>query len=255
MNDKVSQKHAWQAQVHVILVEPYESQNIGAAARALMNFGCRNLRVVAPRNFILERAEQTACWAAPLLENMIVYDDLEDALKDMEDVIAFSARAGQDRPRQRTLIEWVGEAPVNLPKTALLFGPENTGLRKEHLEEARLSVRIPSSVENPSFNLSQAVLLALYELDRGHGQQNSVGAEERPSWNEYRQLDRLVVEVLTSCNFYGVGTPEPVPAIVKNLMRRTEPNQREMRILLGLFNRINTEFQRSKNTSPIGRRE
>jgi tRNA/rRNA methyltransferase len=234
--------------VHVFLVESADSLNIGAAARALSNFGFHNLHLVAPVDFDPEKAAITACWAQPLLERIEIHDSLSTALASMEDVVGFSARSGRSRTREIALPKFAAELRHGRPRrTALVFGPERTGLRREHLELCRLIVHIPSAAENPSFNVAQAVLLALYEISRPDACGRSVeAADELPRWQEFEQLDRVVADVAEASGFYREGTPRPVPELVKTLFRRMQPNARELAILLGLFNRIAIAFRRLK---------
>jgi tRNA/rRNA methyltransferase len=182
----------------------------------------------------------TACWADDILDSMRIHPSLEEALTDFESVIAFSGREGKNRGAPLDLISW-GDSLLNTPavRTALVFGPEDNGLRQEHIELARLVLRIPSSAECPSFNLAQAVILALFEIARREPPQAG-GSTERvaAAWNDYFQLDRLLERVMTLSGFLRVGTPEPVPGLVKNLFRRIDLDKREMGILLGLFGRL-----------------
>jgi tRNA/rRNA methyltransferase len=224
---------------HVVLVEPGDSLNIGAVARAMSNLGFANLRLVAPPNFDRERAATSACWATPMLERVPVYATLDEAVADMDQVVGFSARHGHDRPRHLMLDQWCGLLAEEPPgRTALLFGPEDHGLETRHLGHCRWLIRIPSSEENPSFNLAQSVLLALYELSRPRWKDMPAESKPRPGESAFGQLDRLVEAVLTQCGYYKDGTPAPVPRIVRNLLRRTDPDQREMNILTGVFGKI-----------------
>ncbi len=225
---------------HVVLVEPGDSLNIGAVARAMSNLGFRHLHLVAPPRYDPERAAITACWAVEQLRAAPVYESLEQALAPMEQVVAFTARHGRHRPRHLLLPEWVAKAVEAPPgPTALVFGPEDHGLRREHLAHCHWLVRIPSSSENPSYNLAQSVLLALFELSRPGWDETPRKARTMPVARDMYQLEALVDEVLTRSRFFQEGTPEPIPDLVKHLLRRTDPDERELRVLLGMFGKIN----------------
>ncbi len=225
---------------HVVLVEPGDSLNIGAVARAMSNLGFRHLHLVAPPRYDPERAAITACWAAEQLRAAPVYDSLEQALAPMEQVAAFTARHGRHRPGHLLLPEWTAKIAAAPPgPTALVFGPEDHGLRREHLAHCHWLVRIPSSGENPSFNLAQSVLLALFELSRQAWNETPRKARTMPAARDMYQLDVLVDEVLTRSRFFKEGTPAPIPDLVKHLLRRTDPDKRELRVLLGMFGKIN----------------
>lgn len=228
--------------IHVVLVEPGDSRNVGSVARAMLNLGFVHLHLVAPPRYRVEDAEATACWADGLLHRARIHATLEDALAPMQHVVGFSARHGRQRPRHLLLQEWTAKlAAEPRGETALLFGPEDTGLRQEHLPHCRWLVRVPSRPENPAFNLSHAVLLALFQVER-----TLAGAEDaprlrhdRPAWRDFYELDRIVEETLTRARFYHPGTPEPVPSVVKHLFKRIDPDTREMQLLLGMFGKIN----------------
>ena len=224
---------------HVVLVEPGDSLNIGAVARAMSNLGFRHLHLVAPQRYDPERAATTACWGAPVLECAHIHATLAEALADMEQVVGFSARHGADRPRHLVLDEWCARlAAEPAARTALLFGPEDHGLHTEHLEHCRWLIRIPSTDANPSFNLAQSVLLALFELSRPDWSAVAPEAKQRPTLRELTQLDRLVDKVLRQVGYFNKGTPRPIPRLVKHLLRRLDPDLREGRVLTGMFGKI-----------------
>jgi tRNA/rRNA methyltransferase len=226
--------------IHVVLVEPGESLNIGSVARLMSNLGFKHLHIVAPPRYDRARAAITACWGEGLLDSASHHKTVAEALKDMEDVVAFSAVEGKNRAPAVELIPWADETLKHPRQTALLFGPEDTGLLQHHIEHARLSVAIPANSENRSFNLSNAVLLALYELQRGAkslvGVNHELGADAKPSSaQQHQQLDKLVEELAVASGFYNLGTSAGLKSLMKNLTRRMQPTEREMNVLLGLF--------------------
>lgn len=233
--------------IHIVLVEPGESLNVGSVARAMKNLGFGNLHLVAPDRYNPTKAAMTACWATDVLESLIMHDSLESACGPMEKVVGFTTRQGRNRTNNFLLGDWAAKFRQEPAKTALVFGPEDTGLTHEHLEHCGAHIRIPACIEYPSYNLSQAVLLALYEL---HGQilSNDISSQTKrlPQAKDFYQLDRLVENVLVESGFTREGSPQPVPGLIKNLMRRTEPDQREMGILLAMFSRIDRNLKRLK---------
>jgi TrmH family RNA methyltransferase len=224
---------------HVVLVEPGDSLNVGAVARAMMNLGFRHLHLVAPPSYDRERAAASACWATPILNDARLHATLEEALAEMEQVVGFSARHGHDRPRHLLLDEWCARVAAEpAARTALLFGPEDHGLHTEHLTHCRWLVRIPSSEANPSFNLAQSVLLVLFELSRPGWSAIPRENKRRPTIGRHWQLDLLVETVLRQVGYFGKGTPRPIPRLVKHLIRRIDPDERELGVLMGLFGKI-----------------
>lgn len=243
----------WRKHIHVVLVEPGDSLNVGSVARAMSNLGFGNLHLVAPPRFDARVAAKTACWAQPMVESAHIHDSLEAALAPMQQVTGFTARHGRHRPRHMLLPQW-SEAMRGSPlvDTALLFGPEDTGLRAEHITACRKLVRIPSTADNPSFNLSQAVLLTLFELTRQDWSETPQTQGPPPAREgDLQQLERLVDEVNYRSGFYGKGTPAPLPGLVHHMLRRIEPDTREMAVLLGLFDRANRTLSGGSPVQPM----
>ena len=224
----------------MVLVEPADSKNIGSVARAMRNLGFGSLHLVRPVSYDAKKAAITACWGSDLLQSIHLHDSLEEALRPMEDSVAFSTREGRNRSMHMVIGDWL-QKEVHTPpvKTAIVFGPEDNGLRPEHTDLCRCLVRIPSTENCPAFNLAQSVLIALYELSKRTWDESlSTRTREMPDGNSLFQLDRLIEQVLIRSTYYRKGTPEPIPGLVKNLFRRMNPDEREIGVLLGLFARI-----------------
>lgn len=234
---------------HIILVEPQESLNIGSVARAMYNLGFEHLHLVAPRGYDPKKASYTACWATEILEKVTIHADFPSAISSMQQVIGFSARAGKNRVEPTLLPELKHQ--IKACKTALVFGPEESGLRNEHVIECNILVKIPANCKYPSFNLAQAVILALYELNSlelTKLEQNILAEdlkqEDRPAtWQNFAQLDKLVDSVANKVSFYHTGTPAHIPTLFANIFRRINPSQREMSMLLGLFSKIDKRIK------------
>ncbi|PTA68180.1 RNA methyltransferase [Deinococcus arcticus] len=150
----------------VVLVSPKTPGNIGAAARAMLNMGARDLRLVAPRCDHLDSgAVAMAVHAADLLRGARVYPTLREALADRDLSVGTTARLRADLPPPqhpayvRPLVR-AAAAP------ALVFGPEETGLINSDLEQCQVAVRVPTG-DYASLNLAQAVLLVCYEFLQG----------------------------------------------------------------------------------------
>ena len=229
--------------LHTILVEPGESMNVGSAARAIKNLGFRKLRLVAPRSFDLARAKITACWADDILADLQQYPTIAEAVSDVTLVAGFAARTGKNRLEHFELADFLERLGATLHqggKVALLFGPEDTGLHNEHIEHCHCLVRIPSAPDCPAFNLAQAVLLALSEIRRTIQPFSTTTHIEPPAtMGELQTLDRVVDELMRRSGFDRDGTPAPVPAMLRQLMRRIAPSQRELGVLLGFLGRLN----------------
>lgn len=147
----------------VILVSPKTAGNVGAAARAMLNMGASDLRLVSPRCDHLESgAVAMAVHAEEVLREARVFSSLREALTDRDLSIGTTARGRGDLPdpvHPAQIRSIFGAAQA----AAIVFGPEESGLSNDDLELCQLSIRIPTA-EYASLNLAQAVLLACYEL-------------------------------------------------------------------------------------------
>lgn len=226
----------------VVLVEPGDSRNVGAAARAMQNLGFARLRLVAPQGYDREQAGVTARNASVILDAAEIFDDFDAAIADAHEVVGLALRKGQNPAHYVTLPAWTENLAARPERTvALVFGPERDDLRREHLEKCRWIVRIPSSAEYPSFNLAQSVLLTLYEVARTlPAESPSVPTFDAPTQNDYAQLERLVDSVMAQSGFVRPGAPAQTTETVHSLLRRLDADRRELGVLTALFSRLNT---------------
>lgn len=234
--------------IHVLLVRPADSLNVGGVARAMMNLGFYHLHLVAPENYDKERAKITARWASDtILEGLKIHDNLSSALSGMQAVVGTSPQRYAGRPCQMLLPEWVSGLPVKtLAQTAILFGSEANGLSSSELDQCQWIVSIPSSLEYPAFNLAQSALIVLYELSKlAFPQRVKERGPELPMFNEYYQLDRLAYEVMLRCGFIREGAPDHVPGMIQGLFRRMQMDPQEMAMMLALFGRVNRTLEQS----------
>ncbi|CAM3725834.1 RNA methyltransferase [Deinococcus frigens] len=152
----------------VVLVSPKTPGNIGSAARAMLNMGAKDLRLVAPRCDHLDSgALAMAVHAADLLRGATIYPTLREALADRDLSVGTSARIRSDLPMPQhpaQIRPFVRAATA----PALVFGPEESGLNNSDLEQCQMTVRIPTG-DYASLNLAQAVLLVCYEFLQGEG--------------------------------------------------------------------------------------
>lgn len=152
----------------VVLVRPRNPLNIGAAARAMANFGFNDLALVEPYAAARQEA-RSAIGGERVMRRAKGFRSLADALAGIRWVLGTTS--GQRRTIHGpflsldSLSEWLGAIPGG-GKSALLFGSEKTGLSNEHLSYCHALVRIPTTPEAPSMNLGQAVAVCCFELAR-----------------------------------------------------------------------------------------
>jgi tRNA/rRNA methyltransferase len=151
----------------VIMVRPQLGENIGMAARAMLNCGLSSLRLVAPRDgWPNERAVRAASGADIVLERAELFDTVAEAVADLEHVVATTARNRELNQRiltaRRAAAEirgWVGQGRA----VGIMFGPERTGLENDDMVHADTALSIPLNPQFSSLNVAQAVLLVAYE--------------------------------------------------------------------------------------------
>lgn len=150
----------------IVLVRPRNPLNIGAAARAMANFGFKDLVVVAPYEPAWREA-RSAVGAKIIIQSARSVDTLTEALHDVTLVVGTTS--GQRRMLDRELIsldklsEWL-DAHADHGRAALLFGSEKTGLSNENMSYCHALARIPTVARCPSMNLGQAVAVCCFEL-------------------------------------------------------------------------------------------
>jgi tRNA/rRNA methyltransferase len=153
----------------VVLVRARNPLNIGAAARAMANFGFQELVVVAPHAPVWQEA-RSALGAEHVIESAQAVADLRDAIGDATLVVGTTTGSRRNLDRELVALPnlpgWLNGLTVKGGRAALVFGSEKTGLSNEHLSYCHALVRIPTSSRCPSMNLGQAVAVCCYELAR-----------------------------------------------------------------------------------------
>ena len=153
--------------VRVVLVRPEVPANVGAAARTIRNTGLEGLSLVSPGDWRTVESWRTAWGAQDVLEQAQVFDDLAAAVAGSHVVIAFSGKRDHERPAldvREAAQEVAGMAPGE--RAALVFGGETSGLTLDELDLCGRRAVIPSHPDQPSLNLSHAVMVAAYEVFR-----------------------------------------------------------------------------------------
>jgi len=227
----------------VLLVRPQLGENIGGVARAMMNTGLCELRLVAPRDPWPNRAAwRMASGAERVLEEARLFPDLHTAVADLQRLYATTAR-------NREMVKWIAtarraaadlrQASARGEAVGLLFGPERTGMTSDELAMADVLVTVPLNPEHASLNLAQAVLLLGYEWWQAGQSGSELALHEGGSTPATRAqlidfLTRLEGE-LEAGNFFR--TPEQKPHMWRNLQTlftRAQPTEQEIRTLHGV---------------------
>jgi TrmH family RNA methyltransferase len=226
------------ALVRVVLVRTRNPLNIGAAARAMSNFGFRQLRVVNPYDVAFREA-RSAVGASVVLAAAQEYHSVAEAIADCTLIVGTSGRISSEAPhvvlQLVQLVEMIGKqsGPV-----ALLFGSEKRGLSNEDLSYCHYVLRIPTREEHLSMNLGQAVAVCLYELIRTS---NPVLEPEKPQLASAQELDRvttLLTEALYTSGYMIPGAASSTEEKVRRLLRRLHLTSADAELLLGMLRQI-----------------
>lgn len=151
----------------IILIHPQLGENIGAVARAMGNFGLKDLRLVAPREgWPNDMAYRAATNSADILDQVKVFATTQEAIADLHYVLATTAR-GREREysvlNPRHAVEQLRVRTEERERVGIMFGPERTGLINEDIVLANALVTIPTAPEKASLNIAQSVVLMAYE--------------------------------------------------------------------------------------------
>ncbi len=206
----------------IVLVRPQLGENIGAAARAMLNFGITGLRLVAPRDgWPNPKAGAMASGAAAVIDGARVFDSVEEALADCRYVLATTAR-----PREMLL-------PVHDPRSAadalkpriekgdtcaILFGAERSGLSNEEVMKADGIISIPVNPAFASINLAQSVLVIAYEWARADGKERYASALDAAQPATKDAMERFFAHLEDELGAAGYFyPPEKTETMTRNL--------------------------------------
>lgn len=234
--------------LRVVLVNTRNPLNIGAAARAMSNFGFLHLRVVNPFALAFREA-RSAMGAAPLLRQAQEFKSLAEAVTDCSLVVGTSALARRDPQHLVRDLQQGGRLirkHLRRDRVALLFGSEKRGLSNDDLSHCHWLLRVPTREEQGSMNLGQAVAVCLYELARNA---ESISTQEKAALAAAGDLERLTSLLLGALRASGylkpkVGSEEQSrsPTLaeerIRRLIHRMKLSARDAELLLGMVRQI-----------------
>ncbi|MBX3142368.1 MAG: RNA methyltransferase [Trueperaceae bacterium] len=237
----------------IVLLRTKESANVGATARAMLNFGLTDLWLVAPRCQIDHRSYALASHAGEVLRGAKVVASLEDALVGMTLVAGTSARA---RAADNYKVVTPRDAgPLLDESSAVLFGPEDHGLSNEELTRCQLQIKVPTG-EFASLNLAQAVLLVAYERLVASSSGEVTATDRRPATRDqlegfYDQLERELLHI----GYTDANRAQGVMRMFRGLLDRAEIDARELAALRGLAAQLRWAADQPPELVPGNRRE
>lgn len=232
----------------IVLVRPQLGENIGKAARAMLNFGLTEMRLVAPRDgWPNPDAGPAAAGADVVLDGAQVYDTLAEAVADCAHVYATTVRKRGVTKPVVTPEEAAREIHVAQGRSAYVFGPERSGLETEDVALARKILTVPINPEFGSLNLAQAVILCAYEWSKQADlAQPTVTDLGEPAPQE--ELEGMIAQFETLLDEAGYFfPPDRAPATkrtLRNLLTKPGWNHLEVRTLRGVLSSLANPRQR-----------
>jgi tRNA/rRNA methyltransferase len=231
----------------VVLVRPQLGENVGTAARAMLNFGLKDLRLVQPQcGWPNVKAVQAASGATEVLNRLQVFDRVADAAADLHRLYATTARP-RDLPKPVvSAARAAREARAALAageRVGILFGPERTGLANDDLIYADAVVSVPVNPDFVSLNLAQAVLLLAYEWFRAGGgvseRREAAPAGAPATKGELDQLLEHLIAELDAVNFFrSADRRESMSRALRLIFARADLRAPDVHLLRGVIKEL-----------------
>ncbi len=225
----------------VVLVAPRNPLNIGAAARAMSNFGFSRLRLVRPYEAAFREA-RSAVRAGHILAGAEEFQTVAEAAADCSLVVGTSAAGRRELQHPVRRLEYGGSLVrrrLASGRVALLFGSEKFGLSNADLAHCHWVMRVPAREEHGSMNLGQAVAVCLYELVR---RPEAVTAQperkKRPPAGSLEEFTRLLLDVLRESGYVHQRVEASTGMKIRRLVRRLDLSAHDAEIWLGMLRQI-----------------
>jgi tRNA (cytidine32/uridine32-2'-O)-methyltransferase len=242
-NGETAETPDFGARIRFILVRPSHPGNVGAAARAIRTMGLKRLYLVAPHKFPHPDAVAMASGALAVLEEAIVVPTLVEAIADCTLALGCTARQ-RGVPLPELSPSEAAQRALETSATgevAIVFGNERTGLENDELMSCHAAVHIPSDATFSSLNLAQAVQVLAYEVRMAVLEATAPTTSDEQRIEAIATVDQLeyffkhLSETLDDIDFHKGRSPVTIMKRLRRLFLRTNLEQREVRILRGIF--------------------
>ena len=236
----------------VILVEPNGPLNVGSVARLCSNFEVDELRIVSPKCDIFSlEAKKMALKGQNFIEDCKIFDNLEKAIFDCDLVLASCGRINLSKDLFFESSEDIFNWTLSFKKInnlAIVFGREDRGLTNSELLLANKIFNIPTSHNNPSLNLSHAVSIVLYELNKPSNRKINKNLEvfNLASSKQINDSFLEIEEMLLKVGYLLKHTSRAKISKFKNYISRANTSMHEMNVLRGIVHQINWFLSNSK---------
>lgn len=230
-----------------VLVRPQMGENIGAAARAMWNFGLDRMSIVAPRDgWPSTKAVAMASGAGRLLDEAQLCETTSDAVTEAHFVFATTARSRDLTKEVYSPEAAMKEAARRIAageRISVLFGPERAGLENDDIAKANAIISVPVNPDFPSLNLAQCVLLTAYEWRRATGEVTGVetafSGTELATGIEIEKLSQHYEDRLgTAGYFFPPEKSEGMKIVLRNLWSRMPLTRADVQMLHGILRQM-----------------
>jgi TrmH family RNA methyltransferase len=237
----------------VVLISPRNPLNIGAAARAMSNFGFSELRLVNPYEVAFREA-RSAVKAHAVLEQAREYSTVAEAVADCALVVGTTAIGPRVLEHPLRRLEYGGKliakklaaAPV-----ALLFGSEKFGLSNEDMSHCHWLMRIPAREEHGSMNLGQAVAVCLYEIIRSPAAAKiAPDAKRLAAAAHLERITELLETILDRSGYVHARVEGSTRMKIRRLVRRLQLNAHDAEVWLGMLRQILWKLENISDSNP-----
>ena len=237
----------------IILIEPQLAENVGMAARAMMNCGLNEMRLVRPReDHTSDKAVAASSNAEEILYNAKVYASTEEAIADLQWVAATTARH-RDQTKAVLSADFAAAEAARKQqegiRCGIMFGPERTGLNNQDVCLADAVINIPLNPRHCSLNLSQAVLLVGYEFYKT--QKDMPAAEFVTNHTVPAEKEKVLKfcsyleDLLEDCGNFRIGEKREKMVInLRNIFTRGELTEQELNTLYGVINHLRSSREK-----------
>jgi len=237
--------------LRVVLVSSRNPLNIGAAARAMSNFGFSRLRVVNPYEKAF-RTARSAVGASELLASAKEYTSVADAVADCTLVVGTTAVRHRELHHPLRRLEYGGRLMrkhMSSGRVALLFGSERYGLSKLDLSYCHWLIRIPTLEQNISMNLGQAVAVCLYELIRDGKAAGRSEKQTLATGGEIERITALLADVLSTSSYMLPQRAAETEQRIRRMVRRIKLSAQDVEAWLGILRHVQWRLHQGKKNA------
>lgn len=238
--------------IDICLVEPQGAVNVGSVARLCANFRINDLQIVSPKTRLGKEAQDFACGGKQFLEQVKIFTSVEEAVsQEHHFIIGTTGKTGKER--EALGIDQLSDIQdVFLPgqKVLLLFGRESSGLHQSELLHCDYTIKINLKGEYPILNLSHAVSIILYEIQKlgGLARNGEQGISQKANGAEVMAFIRNLESFLSSFDYYQKKERHYHRRVFEELIRKKSLSADEIRFLQGVF-RVHKNYLRSASNS------